>query len=132
MVMLGNVSNFSQAYSTSLSGINAGKVMQNVAAQNIANANTDNYQATKVELSSEASGGVNATTYTPDSPANGKSVNNPSQNLDQQDFKSNNNNNVSLVDEIMNLKTSGAQIQANVEAFKAHDKSVGTIINTVM
>lgn len=130
MVMLGNVSNFSQAYSTSLSGINAGKVMQNAAAQNIANANTDNYNAVKVELSSEASGGVNATTYTPDNAANVKSVSNPSQNSDQPDFKS--DNNVSLVDEIMNLKTSGAQIQANVEAFKAHDKSVGTIINTMM
>ncbi|MGD9581682.1 MAG: flagellar basal body protein [Vampirovibrionia bacterium] len=106
----------------SVSGMNAARTIQHVSANNIANANTDEYLAARVELSEAATGGVQATiTVSEEQPV---AITNP-------DGSERVLSNVDLMQEIMNTKLGGIMFQANAAAYKIQEETLGTIIDTM-
>lgn len=105
---------------SSFSGIQAARATQDAAAQNIANANTDNYGAARVELSAAATGGVEVGYSTT-----------PAENFPtyQAGNVSPKNNSVDLLEETLTLKTSERMLEANIAAFKVHEETLGSIID---
>jgi flagellar basal body rod protein FlgB len=106
----------------SVMGINGGRVVQDVAAGNIANSMSENYQAARVELSSGATGGVRASI----SVSEEKPLTMYNSDGSQTTFS-----NVDMVSEIMNVKMGGLMVEANAAAFKIQEQSLGTVIDAM-
>lgn len=106
---------------SSASGMNAGRLTQSVAANNIANANSSGYQAAIVELSSTASG-VSGSISIDETPC---------YETYDSSGKVTTGSNVDLIKEITNLKMGSYMVEANAAAFKVQDETLGTIIDMV-
>lgn len=119
---ISGMTNYYSGINASVSGMNAGRLVQNVSANNIANANTENFIAARVELSQAAGGGVQATvTVSQEEPT---TIMNP-------DGTESTLSNVDLLQEILNTKIGGILFEANVAAYKIQDQTLGTIIDTM-
>ncbi len=105
----------------SVSGINGGRVVQVVAAGNIANVHSQDYQAARVDLSSVATGGVSASVSISDDPP--LEFYNP-------DGSKTTFSNVDLVTEITSMKMGELMVNANAAAYKIQADSIGTILDT--
>lgn len=118
--MVSAISSSYMGIGASVSGINAGRLMQGISANNIANSNTENYHAWRVDLSPQAMGGVNASlSENPEAPPE---ITNP-------DGSTSTLSNVDLIEEITNLKMGTYMVEANAVALKVQDESLGTIID---
>jgi flagellar basal body rod protein FlgB len=96
---------------TSLSGIKNAFLRQDVAANNVANINTKNYQAKGVLNVEQKNGGVEGITVKTNAPSN------------------HDNNNVSLVDEMVGQLNNVNQEKANVNVLKSQNEMIGSIID---
>lgn len=106
----------------SVSGMNAGQLVQDVASTNIANVNSKDYMAMRVELSPASGGGVEASIST---------SNEAPLEIYNTDGSTTTYSNVNLIDEVMNLKSGGILVEANAAAYTIQAKTLGTIIDTM-
>lgn len=118
--MVSAISSSYMGIGASVSGITAGRALQGISAENIANANSEDYHAWRVELSPQAMGGVNFSIS--QNPQDTPEITNP-------DGTTSKGSNVDLIEEITNLKMGAHMVDANVAAFKIQDKTLGTIID---
>ncbi|MEW5819544.1 MAG: hypothetical protein AB1782_05085 [Cyanobacteriota bacterium] len=111
--------NFSGIYA-SLSGMRAGMLMQDIASANIANMYSEDYYATRVELSSAATGGVLPSLTIDETP--------PIE-VTNTDGSTQKLSNVDLTNEIFNIAMGSVLFSASAAAYNAQAQSIGTIIN---
>lgn len=103
----------------SVSGVNAGRIMQSVAAENIANMNTKDYTPKRVDLSSTGNG-VAASISESDQ---------PTLSFTSFDGTTTTVPNVDLLDETVAIKQADVQIEFNVAAIKMQNDSLGKIVD---
>ena len=96
---------------TSISGIKNSFLRQDVAANNVANINTKNYQAKGVINKEAKNGGVEGIVTRTNAPSNNK------------------NNNVDLVTETVAQLNNINQEKANVNVLKTQNEMIGSIID---
>lgn len=116
------MTNYYSGINASVSGMNAGRLMQDVSANNIANANTDEFLAARVELSEAVGGGVQATISVSQEEA---------ITIANTDGTERTLSNVDLLQEILNTKIGGIMFEANAAAYKVQEETLGTIIDTL-
>ena len=114
----------STAFDTSGSGIQAAAVKMQATANNVANANTNGYQAQRVDLV-ERPGGVEARSASVDAPnrADAAADSNRTSPVSPP-------SNVNLADEMVSMVANENFYQANLQALKAADEMVGTLVDT--
>ncbi len=100
------------------SALAAGMLRQQVAASNIANANTPGYRAQRVEQRTGPGGGVSATVEPPPEPLYDRR----GQTLEQI-------NDVNLAKEAVDLKESQHQVQVNAAALKRAYETQGSLLD---
>ena len=110
---------------TSLSGLNAFQQQLNVAANNLANVNTDGFKKSQTLLESVAPQGVIAKSQKLELP--GPLELQQTADGEQLVEKSN----VDVSQEMVNLVTSRRAYQANLKALKATDETVGSLLDVV-
>ena len=113
----------SSAFDTSTSGIVAAATKLQANANNVANANTNGYQTQRVDLV-ESPAGVEARTASVDAPnrANAAANSNRTSPSPPSD--------VNLADEMVSLVANENFYQANIQALKAADDMMGTLLDT--
>lgn len=90
------------------SGMNAARVSLNVAASNVANASTEGYRRLQVTNTETANGGVAATVSA----------------------STNENDSVSLAEDLVSARQSVYQFSANAQAIRAEDQMIGSLLDT--
>ena len=111
------------AFDASASGISAAATKLQANANNVANANTNGYQAQRVDMV-ERPAGVEARTASVDGP------NRASAAADSNRVNPAPPSDVNLADEMVSLVANKNFYQANVQALKAADEMVGTLLDT--
>ncbi len=108
---------------SSLSALAAARKKMDVTANNVANANTDEFKKSRVTLSEESSGGVSASVDVVDTSGipkeaiqNGRLVQTESSNVD-------------LAEEITELIPTKAFHEANLKTLKTQQDMLGTVID---
>ena len=114
----------STAFDTSASGIQAAAAKMQATANNVANANTNGYQAQRVDLV-ERPGGVEARSASVDAPnrADAAADSNRTSPVSPP-------SNVNLADEMVSMVANENFYQANLQALKAADEMIGTLVDT--
>ena len=100
-------------FNASVSGMNAAWTQMGVAANNIANLNTDGYRAQNVNFVSTPDGGVRAASA-PSSPGDAAP----------------NGSNVDPAVEMERAQTGSMYFQANAKVVQTQDQMVGTLLDT--
>ena len=96
---------------TSLSGIKNAFLRQDVAADNVANMNTKNYQAKGVSNVEQKGGGVEGVVAKTNAPSN------------------HDNNNVDLIKEMVGQINNVNQEKANINVLRSQNEMLGSIID---
>lgn len=110
---------------TSLSGLNAFQQQLGVAANNLANVNTDSFKASRTVLASAQPQGVIAKSQKLELP--GPLELQQTEDGEQQVEKSN----VDVGQEIVGLMTAKRAYQINLKAWKAADETTGSLLDVV-
>ena len=114
----------STAFDTSVSGIQAATVKMQANASNVANANTDGYEAKRVDMV-ERPGGVEARIASIEAPNRADAAADSSRaSLVPPP------SNVNLADEMVSAVANENFYQANLQALKAADDMMGTLLDT--
>jgi len=113
----------SSAFDTSVSGIVAAATKLQANANNVANANTNGYQTQRVDLI-ESSAGVKARTASVDAPSRADAAANSNRTSPSPP------SDVKLADEMVNMVANENFYQANMQALKAADDMMGTLLDT--
>ena len=111
------------AFDASASGILAAAAKLQANANNVANANTNGYQAQRVDMV-ERPAGVEARTASVDGP------NRASAAADSNRVNPVPPSDVNLADEMVSLVANKNFYQANVQALKVADEMMGTLLDT--
>jgi flagellar basal body rod protein FlgG len=109
---------------TALSGLNANRRMMGVTGHNVANANTNKFKKQRVVNSESATGGVNSTIETVNTP--GPKV------VDTYTGEVTEKSNVDLVDQMVNMIMARRSAQANTKVIDVDNEIVGTVIDSVV
>ena len=114
----------STAFDTSASGIQAAALKMQATASNVANANTNGYQAQRVDLV-ERPGGVEARSASVDAPnrADAAADSNRTSPVSPP-------SNINLADEMVSMVANENFYQANLQALKVADEMMGTLVDT--
>lgn len=110
----------SSVSATSLSGLYANETRINVAAQNIANVDSENYKAQAVQQSTDAAGGVDARVV---------DKNPPSITVSDTEGGTEQRPNVDLAEEVVNAQVATYSAEANLKVLKAQDKLDKYLLN---
>ena len=113
----------SSAFDTSASGIVAAATKLQANANNVANANTNGYQALRVDLV-ESPAGVKARTGSVDAPNRADAAANSNRNSQSPP------SDVNLAHEMVSMVANENFYQANMQALKAADGMMGTLLDT--
>ncbi len=113
----------SSAFDTSASGIVAAATKLQANANNVANANTNGYQTQRVDLV-ESPAGVEARTASVDAPNRADAAANSNRNSPSPP------SDVNLADEMVSMVANENFYQANMQALKAADDMIGTLLDT--
>ena len=113
----------SSAFDTSASGIVAAATKLQANANNVANANTNGYQALRVDLV-ESPAGVKARTGSVDAPNRADAAANSNRNSQSPP------SDVNLAHEMVSMVANENFYQANMQALKAADDMMGTLLDT--
>tara|TARA_X000000950_G_scaffold102442_1_gene129437 strand:+ start:295 stop:750 length:456 start_codon:yes stop_codon:yes gene_type:complete len=113
----------SSAFDTSASGIVAAATKLQANANNVANANTNGYQTQRVD-SVESPAGVEARTASVDAPNRANAAENSNRTSPSPP------SDVNLADEMVSLVANENFYQANIQALKAADDMMGTLLDT--
>ena len=111
------------AFAASASGISAAATKLQANANNIANANTNGYQAQHVDIV-ERPAGVEARTASVDGPNRADAA------ADSNRVSPAPPSDVNLADELVRMVANENFYQANVQALKATDEMMGTLLDT--
>lgn len=111
------MSGLNTLFSTALSGMNAAGAVVNTAASNIANMDSAEYKAGRVNLASSPWGGVDVVSISRDPSPGG--VDEDGQEL----------SNVDLPTEVVNLKKGTLLYKANAAVIKVGDELMGTLLD---
>jgi flagellar hook protein FlgE len=114
----------STAFDISASGIQAAAVKMQASANNVANANTSGYQAQRVDLV-ERPGGVEARSGSVDAPNRADAAADAGRASPVPPPS-----NVNLADEMVSAVANENFYQANLQALKAADDMMGTLLDT--
>lgn len=98
--------------SISLSGLNAASLGLGVTANNVANANSDGYQAKRLDLEDQSEGGVKA-----------------SQTVASQEPTVPGGSNVDYATEMTNAMTQSTAYTANLQVMKTEDQMLGQFLD---
>lgn len=114
----------STAFDTSASGVQAAAVKMQATANNVANANTKGYQAQRVDLV-ERPDGVEARSASVDAPnrADAAADSNRTSPVSPP-------SNVDLADEMVSMVADENFYEVNLQALKAADEMMGTLLDT--
>ena len=113
----------SSAFDTSTSGIVAAATRLQANANNVANANTNGYQTQRVDLV-ESPAGVEARTASVDAPNRANAAANSNRTTPSPP------SDVNLADEMVSMMANENFYQANMQALKAADDMMGTLLDT--
>ena len=113
----------SSAFDTSASGIVAAATKLQVNANNVANANTNDYQTQRVDLV-ESPAGVEARAASVGAPNRADAAANPNGNSPSPP------SDVNLADEMVSMVANENFYQANMQALNAADDMMGTLLDT--
>ena len=113
----------SSAFDTSASGIVAAATKLQANANNVANANTNGYKAQRVDLV-ESPAGVKARTASVEAPNRADAAANSNRNSQSPP------SDVNLADEMVSMVANENFYQANMQALKAADDMMGTLLDT--
>jgi len=113
----------SSAFDTSASGIVAAATKLQANANNVANATTNGYQTQRVDLV-ESPAGVEARTASVDAPNRADAAANSNRNSPSPP------SDVNLADEMVSMVANENFYQANMQALKAADDMIGTLLDT--
>ena len=109
--------------SSSLSGLAAAQSKINVAANNIANAHSEEFKKTRANLSESSAGGVQVTLETLNTPGS-VVLKETGQGLVEQEVS-----NVDLASEFVDVLSGKHLFEANVQAIKTQDETLGSLLD---
>lgn len=112
----------SQAINAALSALGAFGTKLNVAANNIANVNTDGFKKSRAILQNTEPGGVTVSINRVDTPGWPLSP-------EDSTAETRESSNVELEEEIVNLTTTKQAYEANLKTIKTEDQMLGTLFD---
>jgi len=109
-----------------MSGLKAHKTKMDVAANNIANVNTDGFKKSKVEFEENAVGGVMVNIQKIET--NG----NPIQHKEGEKEIHSETSNVDYAEETVNMITANTGFEANLKALQTEDEMLGSLLDIII